>query len=384
MSRKTVRIVTIVFVVAVGLVGQSLVATTKVVVGPSTCMPAYPHYPNIHMAVSSVPFNTTVMVCPGNYPEQVTITQPLTLEGVTDGTGDAAVITVPGGGLVQNATSSGNGPVAAQVYVTNTVGVTLNNLIIDGTGAGCPAGANRVFGILFENVGTSVDGTSAGKIENTVVRNEPFVCMNTDGVVSEKSYITIISNVVHDIVISPIIVSGGRAAVTSNNTENSLNGIVLINTDSSTVVSGNTISNLIPNLGFEPVGLWVSFCSGTVSKNTVTIGSNPFGAIGIYLPSTPGTVITGNKVNSVFYGVFLDGAASTTVQSNAVSNVSLGIVDQFSGGGNIVTKNTVTEASSGIFTNGSVSGDTLVPNSFFDVVTTIDPNPLTIGTPQSD
>jgi parallel beta-helix repeat protein len=333
--------------------------------------------------VSASPFGTIIKVCPGTYPEQVTITQPLTLEGVTDGTGDAAVITVPGGGLVQNATSSSDGPVAAQIYVNNTVGVTLNNLIIDGTGAGCPSGANFVFGILLENIGTSVDGTSAGKVENTVVRNEPFVCVHTDGIVSEGSYVSIFSNEVHDILITPIFVSGGRAAVTSNSTQNCLNGIVMIGTDPSSVVSGNTISNLISNLGFEPVGLWVTV-SATVSKNTVTIGSIPAGAIGIYLTSAPGTVITGNKVNSVSYGLFLTGAAGTTVQSNLVSNVSRGITDQFSGGGNIVTKNTVTEATFGIFTDATVSGDTLVPNSFFDVVTTIDPSPLAIGTPQSD
>ena len=159
-SITTIRVVTIALVITTGLLGQSLVASTAVV-GPSTCKPAYTHYPNIQTAVSSVPFNTIVMVCPGFYPEQVIISQPLTLEGVTDGTGNAAVITVPAGGLVQNATSNGFGPVTVQLLAQNTVGVIIKDLIVDGNGANCPAGSNRNVGIGVFDVGTPNDGTTA-------------------------------------------------------------------------------------------------------------------------------------------------------------------------------------------------------------------------------
>jgi hypothetical protein len=40
-----------------------------------------------------------VLVCPGTYPEQVTISQPLTLQGITSANSAQAVIAVPGGGM---------------------------------------------------------------------------------------------------------------------------------------------------------------------------------------------------------------------------------------------------------------------------------------------
>lgn len=66
-----------------------------------TCNPKLSHYATISLAVSSVPAGSTIEVCPGNYPEQVVITQPLTLEGIPKGSG-AAVVVVPSGGLTQN------------------------------------------------------------------------------------------------------------------------------------------------------------------------------------------------------------------------------------------------------------------------------------------
>ena len=47
-----------------------------------TCRHGLQTYPTISQAVSSVPAGSTVLVCPGNYPEQVTITQHLILRGV--------------------------------------------------------------------------------------------------------------------------------------------------------------------------------------------------------------------------------------------------------------------------------------------------------------
>src|SRR5258708_31341805 len=103
MSVRTLRIVVIALLIAVG---TPWLAATTYVVGPSTCMPGKVHFSTIQSAVSTVAAGSNVNVCPGTYPEQVVITEPLTLTGVTDGTGDAAVITLPSGGLVANGTHS--------------------------------------------------------------------------------------------------------------------------------------------------------------------------------------------------------------------------------------------------------------------------------------
>jgi len=374
MSKVTLRVIVAVAILTTAL-GQNLFANTKVAVGPSTCKPSLVHFSTIQSAVNAVPAGSVVQVCPGIYPEQVVISEPLTLIGVTDGTGNAAVITVPGTGLVPNATSSTVGPVAAQLLVTNTVEVTVQNITIDGTGGGCPAGANRVFGIEFYFVGQPVDKFSGGTIANDVVRNELNACgLLTDGIEVDNSYVTITGNEVHDIEITPIGTYLGQASITNNTTQNALNGIYVGGGSATNVVSGNTISNLLPNFGFLQIGLWVAGGVATVSKNTISSG---VGAYGIYLPSTTnGTKVTGNVVSAVGYGVYMDGSAGTTVQTNTISNSSSdAITDVFSAGGNIITKNTVNEAPAGIF-EVSAGSDTLTPNSFYNVVVTIDPSPF--------
>src|ERR1700692_1768215 len=88
----------ILFLLAIGLalaVHPMLAANYAV----GTCKPSLPSYTTISAAVSSVPPGSTVQVCPGTYPEQVTIAQPLTLKGITSANAGQAVITAPGSGL---------------------------------------------------------------------------------------------------------------------------------------------------------------------------------------------------------------------------------------------------------------------------------------------
>ena len=222
------------------LSGQNLFANT-VAVGPSTCLPGRAHYSTIQAAVSAVPA--------GTYPEQVVITQPLTLIGVIDGTGAAAVITVPAAGLVQNANSPTLGTTAAQLLVQGTVNVTIKGLAIDGTGSGCVAGAAHVVGLQVNLVGAPNDGTTAMKIQNVVVRNELDTCISAEGIWVDTSYLKIESSEIHDIDSSSIAIEGGQASVTNNNVQNSRNGIVTSHTDATTLISNNTVSNLNPSFG---------------------------------------------------------------------------------------------------------------------------------------
>jgi pectin methylesterase-like acyl-CoA thioesterase len=86
-------------VVLAALSGQAF-ASSSVTVG--LCPGPGTHYTTIQAAVTAVSIGGTVKVCPGTYPEQVTITKNLTLIGIVSGTSDSAVVTVPAGGLVTN------------------------------------------------------------------------------------------------------------------------------------------------------------------------------------------------------------------------------------------------------------------------------------------
>jgi parallel beta-helix repeat protein len=81
-------------------------------------------------------------------------------------------------------------------------------------------------------------------------------------------------------------------------------------------------------------------------------------------------------VSNSWWPLVVEGGYYNVVQNNTISNAVVdGILDESSFGGNNITKNTVNEAQFGIFADNSASGDTLVPNTFFNVVTTIDPGP---------
>jgi len=58
---------------------------------------------------------------------------PLNIIGAQRGTEKAAIIVAPAGGIVQNTTSLSSGnPIAAQILVANTTGVSIGNLTADG------------------------------------------------------------------------------------------------------------------------------------------------------------------------------------------------------------------------------------------------------------
>jgi parallel beta-helix repeat protein len=367
MSRMKLRLA--VALAVGGMFGPNLFAATKVVVGPAACSPTLVHFSTIQAAVNASPFNTTILVCPGTYPEQVVISQPLTLQGVTYGTGNAAVITVPGGGLVKNGTSTLFGPVSAQLLVENTVGVTVSDIAIDGAGGTCAAGANREVGILFTNVGVPIDGTSAGKIQNVVVRNIS-ACGLGEGIASDNSYMTISSNSVHNVDLSCVNIGGGNNSVTSNGIQGCVNGVVLNYTPASTIVSKNALSSLVYNGN----GVFVNYgAKAQVTSNSVDASPGPL-FYGILLNgSTSGTMVTGNKVSANGYGIVLFNASGSIVQGNSVSNAYLALYDTYSFGGNVVTKNTVNEASFGVF-EFSPASDIFVPNSLYNVVVTVDPS----------
>ena len=371
-SKAFLRVIATVFLL--GLRAQPLLAAS-VAVGPDTCQPSLVHFATIQAAVSAVPFGATVLVCPGTYPEQVVITQPLTLKGVTDGVSGAAVIAVPAGGLVLNANSPTDfGPLTGQLVIQNTVGVNVSDIIVDGTGSGCVAGANRESGIVVTDVGTPNDGVIAAKIQNVVVRNE-HGCNVGEGIVVDTSYATISANQLHDIDRTGVVVSGGKASVANNTMQAvGLNGVALLAANQATV-SGNNIS------GVNQAGLLIqgNTTAAIFTKNIIVSSPN---AVALWLVGVLNSTTTANRVSGAGWGVVLQSCAGNIVQTNVFNGLGAdGIFDQNSLGGNVVTKNTVNEAAFGIFTDSTVGGDTLVPNSLYNDVVTVDPSPALLATP---
>lgn len=350
--------------VGVGLHPQSASATT-VVVGGAACQPNIkPHYATIQAAVNASSIGGTVIVCPGTYPEQVTITKSITIKGVIDGNLGLAVITVPAGGLVPNATTSTYGLVAAQVLVQNATPVNISNIAIDGTGGGCPTtlGYDHVAGIEIVNSGDAVSGVT---IRRVVVRNLTASCTVGAGLHAENSGLTIDSNNLHNIDGVGLIQFGGDSQITNNFLQTMSNGIVLHAVTQQSGVSSNTIIST----GSAGVTLEAGTTTASVTKNNI----GPFVGFGIFMTNSSGNTASGNRATADWAGVLLYTAGQSSVFGNTFTNLGYaGIWDEFSTGGNAINNNTVSEAPFGIVPV-SPADDDLSGNTLANVTTVTGP-----------
>jgi hypothetical protein len=291
--------------------------TTAKTVQVGTCVSNLPSYSSIQVAVQSVLAGAKIEVCPGTYPEQVTITTPLTLQGISSGNASAAVLTVPVGGLIQNGTAPISGRHAAQIVVQDVGSVTITALTVDGSSSVCPPSGN-VDGIAF----LSNAGTAYGKVTNSSIRNT-----SNNGSCSQPG--------------NAVYAEGGSA--------------------SGLTVQGNTLR------GFSGEG--VSFVSnqvGSILSNTITGG-----ATGIALNATGANVkVTSNNISASGSGITLTSANTATVQTNTITGVSTALVLNETGGGgaNVVTRNIVNDAACGISDSGAASNDTFLPNTLLNIV----------------
>jgi Right handed beta helix region len=402
----------VLLVLAACFASQTAQATSTAV---GLCSAPGVHYTTIQAAVNAVSAGGTVEVCPGTYPEQITISKNLTLKGVVSGTSDEAVVLPPSGGIVANGTDIYGSPVAAQILVQNASAVTISHLTVDGTGnnfAGCSL--TTFEGIAFDN--------ASGKITDNVVRNQyqtDFTdyggCQNGLAINVESltnSYTVAVSgNSVRAYQKNGITASGAATG------PGSPGPAVTITTN---YVTGLAATAMNWPGGAGANGIQVGFgATGTIASNVVNdnlwYGEYPpnyggqggtttgNGASGILVYASSGIQITSNIVGSAQFGITTNTDPSygsgddTYIESNRVtgtqvfdaidlcsnsntakSNIVYGsaqsavhIDDSCSGSGNSnnVINNTINEACAGILL-GTGTGNTYSPNTFFVVSNT--------------
>jgi hypothetical protein len=308
---------------AIGLLLAVPMFASTVAVG--TCKPSLVSFTTISAAVSSVPPNSTVEVCPGTYPEQVTISQSLTLKGISSGNAGQAIIAVPSSGLVE-VTTGGGTLVAPMMHVTAT-SVNISDLTVDGTGNGV-TNTPWLAGILYD------DGSS-GTVNEITARNLCCTGGGT-GVWAENNSsplsVTIENSSFHDIDDSAVIAVGSSLLAT---------------------IKGNTMQG-----GFAQF----QFLSGGSLTANVTDG----GAFAGIYASGPNT-ISGNTVNATT-GLFTFGVTAT---SNKISNASTAGIND-AGGGSTYKTNIITKAAVGIEFNCNATIPTVTGNTINDATTGLD------------
>ena len=226
-------------------------ATVTYIVG--TCKSGT-RFSTIQSALDASPAPNTVEVCPGISSEQVTISHPVTLEGITEGNGSLAQIELPSDYTVNASVIAGGRtePAIAQVYVNDVSGgsVNLTNLNVNGVGFG----TNDIIfiGVLYNQSSGTINQVT------TSAQNTSGGATNVDGWGmwiqggSSKPAVTVENSSVHDFNGGGILAVGETAApdltvtikknVVSSDAEGTNDIVVEEGTDPT--VSGNIVSGV--------------------------------------------------------------------------------------------------------------------------------------------
>jgi parallel beta-helix repeat protein len=336
-------------------VATRAVASTVVDPNSTPCVSATTHYTTIQAAVSAATSGGTIQVCPANYAEQVTITTPLTLKGVTNTAGNtgAAVVTIP------NNTFSG----AYTQIAINATGVTLTNIGVDGTNSLNSCASATLTGIMF-------DSGSSGTLKNVALRNHNisngsggYCATGSPIVANDATSVTITDSSVRNFDATGIYLTATSTATVKTTTVAPINpGSNCIYANAETVVVSN---NSVAGCSY---GLYVtSTTQGTVSGNTVHGGVN--GVVGIFcFPVCTGLTVSGNLVFDTYSGLSMKTSGEVggiTFENNDI-NGTTNAVYLFLQPGNTVSNNTITDAQVGV--NGA-SGNTISGNTYRTVTT---------------
>lgn len=323
-------------------------------------------FATVQAAVNAVAPGGKVFVCPGIYPEQVTISQPLTLQGVldTNSGADSAVLSVPAEGLIQNADYLvGVIGIAAQLLVENTGGpVVINDITVDGSSAACP---NPLFwvGVGF---GESVSAT----LTNSLVKNVASAdCLYGAAIAAGRSSSsTIANNSVHGCATGILVSDNATSAKITGNAISNCGGL----SANAGIAIGSmtgplTVSSNVVHISFgsdpsvAPAGIVVGGVQGpALVSNNVIVGTRTGLSSGISVGQTDVATIKGNKIAGAHVGIWGD-SPSVVIQNNIVSDTDAGISTGRPGTEITVSGNTVNDALCGIY------APTTPTNKFYNV-----------------
>jgi hypothetical protein len=354
-KKELLRATMIAAAVMFACVGTAMAQANTVQVGG--CKSNLANYPTIQAGVTAAPVGGTVDVCPGTYPEQVTITQSVKVIGIVTGTNDAAVIVPPSGGMAQSGTDINGNPVYAQIFVSDVpAGVTLSHLTVDATNNNVTGCGNLLEGIYYQD--------ASGSITDNVVRNQYQTDFTDFGGCQNGLAINVESN---------------NAAPTINITDNSVssyqkNGITVSGPSSASIgpsvlIQGNyvvglaaTAMNWISNAPAGENGIQVGFgATGKVTLNYViddiwesdTSSDTGDAASGILVYSSTGVTVSSNVVGSTQFGIAIETGATPADNAVVTGNKVVGTqlfdaIDLCSNGDEAESNNLYGNAESGI------------------------------------
>jgi len=304
-------------------------------------------YTTISAALFASASGDEIDICPGLYPEQLVITQPVTLRGLST-SGSQRVLLQPA--TITNVqpplyAQQNVAPFQAAISVIGTGNVTIENLAINASGNTATGCTVTVAAIHFSNA----SGTVANNAIFGAQLSSPLSCTtlfpgNGFGVQVDSAAgqtgpfsVSITGNSIHDFNRNGVLVSGS--------------GIT-------TEVSGNTISGVGPSTGYNQFGVFIANGAvAYVSHNMITEGNCgtlsvtacvPLRSEGVvFRAAGPASVVDSNFIASAQSGIFLNGANQAQISNNIIMNIdALDGID-------------IQGSASGYFTNSVILGNTI-------------------------
>jgi hypothetical protein len=275
-------------------------ASVASTIAVGNCDPQHTSYSTISEAVAAAPSGATVLVCPGTYAEQVTITTPLTLRGILPSS--PPVIRPPSGGLT-GAQINVNGE-----FDSSPLAVNLGNLVVDGLGSSATAGVSY--------------NSASGQINHLEVRNQTtgiFLLGAIDGPIAT---VNISNSYIHNFSNQGIVASG-------------LDVEFIVNVTRSFVAS---TSASVQN------GISYDITNGTIRQNAIILNAG----VGLLLDNLFDPITAeGNSIAGAAVGIQsgADMTAANVIENNVLYNNATGISISGQGGGDTVTSNIIMQSS---------------------------------------
>jgi len=279
-------------------------------------------YATIQAAINAAASGDTIQVAAGTYNEQLLIQKSLTIIGAGKATTTIGSPATPHAGTVVQGANTWDYIVAAYP-AAGTISVRIEGFTINGNGRNKTAGTFAIAGVFFRDVAGATSG-----LFNCAILGFPatpdYECFGIK--IYGASSLAVTSNTLTSYTRDAIGAGGGvggNPAVTiSNNTCTGsalpLNGISLLDGATGTI-SGNTITGHTRSAPWAAVGIIVDTASGIIiSGNTV---DTCFYGIGAW--NCSGTVITGNTLRyNVNRHIILSNSTNGTVSSNTITGTA--------------------------------------------------------------
>jgi hypothetical protein len=335
MSRTNTKFAVAVLLSAVlAMLAQQSEAATTYVVG--TCKSGK-QFSTIQSALSATPAPTLVQVCPGNYPEQITITNPVTIQGVAANNSAQAQLKSPTTGFTQNA-FIGTMAVGAQILVEDVTGqVNISNLYLNGSNNGLnsaiPVGmyyeysSGTVNHVAIFNEQGSIGGygmyilgghsNQSVTVENSVISYSYSASLVADNLPDGTQLNTTIKgNYIHEAAEHIVVKPGAKATITSNLLYGANTNIDYQGAPGS--IASNTILGEYGGYGANQSGIGINSSGVSVASNKIY--AMPLDGIVVGDNVTLGPIQGNQLVNSMMHGINLN---CTSTGSQVHSNTFL-------------------------------------------------------------